>query len=624
MQATHDILFHSFNISKYDHLQFPGVVPRTFVGPLVVSATVSPLVTLVEWMEMHKFWAQYLVRFSMAAFVAVAWHQLRRTIIQKLGLPVGAWFTVITITQFHFVFYMSRLLPNIMALPLTLFAVKFWIDRRERFFIVSSGATIIIFRSELAILFGLLLLYDIYFKRTTIPEVLKTAIPAAIILVAFTILVDSFFWQRFLWPEAEVFWYNTILNKSKDWGTSPFLWYFYSALPRALGASLIFIPIGLYYEPRIRALVVPAILYVFLYSMLPHKELRFIIYVFPLFNLAAACACSRLWTNRGKGVWRALAAAGAAGHLLGNCVITMFLLLVSSTNYPGGVAMSRLHRLVPEEWNVTVHIDNLAAQTGVTRFTQLNDNWIYDKDEDLKPGDEEYHWFNYILTEAKDKLSPEMQYLTQTHDTMEFIECFSNIGIQYGSMIPIKIKTKSCIYLMERKKHARSVQPLSPTLDDDASIDELIESLSETLNNEEDDFPGSAEERQTSNEKITQSDEETIDDPPIKPEKIRKIRTRIISRERESPKDQEVKKENKLKLRQMLRTHFTKVNDRGQRQEVGSADGSPKAKLRKLIRSEQVKALVEDFAKLDLKDMCEPNLTPKACLKQLIDEYFTE
>lgn len=82
------------------------------------------------------------------------------------------------------------------------------------------------------------------------------------------------------------------------------------------------------------------------------------------------------WENRTKGKWRTLLALAAIGHLVANLVLTSFLLMVSRANYPGGEALSLLHKMESYESNVTVHIDVLAAQTGISRFGQLHDNWM--------------------------------------------------------------------------------------------------------------------------------------------------------------------------------------------------------------------------------------------------------
>lgn len=456
LQAMHDILYHGFNLTEYDHHEFPGVVPRTFLGPIIISGIATPFVAAVDYLNLSKFCAQYIVR-AILGLTVIATLRLYRQALQSIfGLQFVKWFVAITVTQYHFMYYLSRPLPNIMAMPLVLLALYGWLKQNHVTFICASAAAIIVFRAELAMLLGIFLLHDLANMKLAIPRLLKISIPAGIFFLGMTVMVDSIFWNRVVWPEGEVFYFNTILNKSSQWGTAPFLWYFYSALPRGLAFSYLLIPLGILWDNRVRKLTIPGIFFVLLFSFLPHKELRFIIYVFPLLNIGAAAACHRIWENRAKSSWNGFLALAVLGHILLNAIFSMFLLCVAGSNYPGGSAITRLHRLERDAVEpVHVHIDVLTAQTGVSKFTQTRDDWIYSKQENITIDSPEMLQFTHLLMEAKSKYSPNIKPYMKTHEILDSVDGFSHITLNYNGIPPIKIKTKPTIFIMKRKANIK-------------------------------------------------------------------------------------------------------------------------------------------------------------------------
>ena len=132
-------------------------------------------------------------------------------------------------------------------------------------------------------------------------------------------------------------------------------------------------------------LVVPMVVFVGLYSLLPHKELRFIMYAVPALNAASAVAVTRTWAAaqrrmRKSGlrkIFGAALAVGVVGVLAAGVAAGGVFLRAANLNYPGGYAAERLNTFLSgqadsftTESGFVIHVANLAAQSGFTRFSE--------------------------------------------------------------------------------------------------------------------------------------------------------------------------------------------------------------------------------------------------------------
>ena len=499
VQATHDLYYYGISpafqaalgrrnsleedtaaatLLPYDHLHYPGVVPRTFAGPLIVSAlcrVTSLLVRAGRFLltrsvgslvlqrsdssgnnddddddddeSLSPAVVEYLARLFLLLGTLSGWFHLAHALRQwhrnryypHPDLP-ATFLLLVTACQFHAPYYASRMLPNVWATIAMLHGTALWLRGGNQN--VSTAASLFVATAAIVRCDVLLLLFTsgmswLITRQLTVIKALRIGILSGLVSLLVTIPIDSLLWQRWTWPEGEVLFFNTALNKSSDWGTSPWHWYVTSALPKSLLATLPFVPLSILKLPELSVALWnrrndastsnaslltwhnvvdtawlpylgPAIAYVALYSLLGHKEVRFLYPVMPLFHVAAAVGMARAVQSgsplpSGKKdhpvsstsaafpvrlLWR----AAATTVLILSLVAGLIFVKVSRHNYPGGDAIATLSRHLQrpnvgrrppplttqktkEQRKVRVYLDVATAMSGASRFAERQAAW---------------------------------------------------------------------------------------------------------------------------------------------------------------------------------------------------------------------------------------------------------
>jgi alpha-1,6-mannosyltransferase len=514
-QATHDILHNAWwnydaMVQTFDHLKFPGVVPRTFVGPLLLGIFTWPLKSLTYALldTVPKFSEQLIMRSVLGVWLWWCYRVFTRSISLKFGevngIDTGCVVTLITLLQFHLPFYMSRTLPNTFALSGCLLAYSAWLRQRPILSLCLIGAFAVIFRCDLLVLLAPFALQLLISGEIRLFFSLSVGLSVAVACLAVTVCIDTYFWgylfqsnfffgmQGFVWPEGVVLLYNTVANKSSNWGTHVWHWYASNALPRALNSGYVLLLAGImgFQQPaeeltvaavlksciiflnpeneyskiafdryrRMIYYVFPAVSFVVLYSFLPHKELRFIFPAMPLFSLGVAVSLQRLILTRDREQPSSIRVDAPTSDavrmhasirwainvalliLLASALVCYDAFLVAATeNYSGGEAM---------EWLTTsddgiaggligpihVYIAPSACMTGVTLFTQpsviAGREVLYSKEENLAHTTKAYERFDWLLVSSQESNLPHFHDFEPAFTAKGFIGMRPNFHIR--------------------------------------------------------------------------------------------------------------------------------------------------------------------------------------------------
>ncbi|KEG14990.1 GPI mannosyltransferase 3 [Trypanosoma grayi] len=214
---------------------------------------------------------------------------------------------LLSLTNWYMTFVGVRIYSNVIEALFVLLALQ---ERSYVRFLLLSGVATAIRVTSGAVLFPLLFLH-VYWQvrewgtfKGLARIVLWGAVMVAAVLGSVTLL-DSFFYKRWIVTSLAFFRFNVLQNASRFFGEHAWYFYFFPSLPCLVGPHFLFTlstPLVLWYDKESRAAarqlcgIIGLTLWTLgCYSLIDHKENRFIVTVLPFCFIVTAFVLSQLY-----------------------------------------------------------------------------------------------------------------------------------------------------------------------------------------------------------------------------------------------------------------------------------------------------------------------------------------
>ncbi|KAM9313154.1 GPI mannosyltransferase 3 [Gastrophryne carolinensis] len=291
LEVAHNMTFNTYGYLTWEWDE--GL--RGFAYPLLFASVYKVLHWIGRDEVIYLIWVPRLIQAVFSSLADVRLYGLMRHLENA---EVAKWVYFSQLCSWFTWYCCTRTLTNTMETVLGTFALYYFplegspTKNSSKYLLFVALAFLI--RPTAIILWIPLLIYHFFKEQKKLDLVIQHCLPVGLFTLGSSLMIDWVFYGKWTFVQWNFLKFNVLQNIGSFYGSHPWHWYISQGFPVIIGTHLPFFIHGCMVAPRrYRVLLVAIIWTVLIYSLLSHKEFRFIYPVLPLCLIFCGFSLSR-------------------------------------------------------------------------------------------------------------------------------------------------------------------------------------------------------------------------------------------------------------------------------------------------------------------------------------------